>query len=125
MNDKEQIINLITEAYINGIHKTQDENLVRKGFHKDFQMLVKTNGELNKIDIKKWLLNLKEMIADNPDLWSQQTNWKLLDIDISGDSASIKLEVYKGDTFFSYDYMLLYKFGDSWKIVAKIFTVLK
>lgn len=36
-----------------------------------------------------------------------------------------KLNVYKGTTHFSTDYMLLYKFNDGWKIVSKIFTVPK
>ncbi|NIV44636.1 hypothetical protein GWN49_07160, partial [Candidatus Bathyarchaeota archaeon] len=38
-------------------------------------------------------------------------------------AAVAKLDVYKGTTQFSTDYMLLYKFKEGWKIVSKIFTV--
>ncbi len=42
-------------------------------------------------------------------------------IDVTGTAAVAKLEFYVGKTLKYIDYMSLYKFGDEWKIVNKIF----
>ena len=40
-----------------------------------------------------------------------------------GHAAVAKLDVYKGETHFSTDYMLLYRFDAGWRIVSKVFAV--
>ncbi len=64
------------------------------------------------------------MKQENPELWNKETHYSILHLDQKkGNSASVKIEVYKGDTYFSTDYMLLYRFKDGWKIVSKIFSI--
>ncbi|WP_273225350.1 hypothetical protein [Geosporobacter ferrireducens] len=41
------------EGYIEGIHRKQDKNLALKGFHKEFEMIVLNNGQIEKVDIDK------------------------------------------------------------------------
>jgi hypothetical protein len=43
-------------------------------------------------------------------------------VDVAGNAAVAKLDVYRNDEFYSTDYMLLYKFVDGWKIVSKVYT---
>ena len=50
-NDKEMIKLVIEKAYIEGIHTTQDENTIRSGFHKDFEMLVYKDDGFEKVTI--------------------------------------------------------------------------
>ncbi|MFC1565188.1 hypothetical protein ACFL6G_09650, partial [candidate division KSB1 bacterium] len=52
---EEAIKKVIVDAYIIGIHTTQDENLVKKGFHKDFNMLVFQDDNIDKVDVDEWL----------------------------------------------------------------------
>jgi hypothetical protein len=122
-NQEETIKKVIEEAYITGIHTTQDENLVRKGFHKDFNMLVLKDNTIDKVDIDEWLKRVEKMKKDNLELWKNKTTYKFVLVDITGNSAVAKLDVYKGQIHFSTDYMLLYKFEEGWKIVSKIFNV--
>ena len=120
--EHDTIKRVIEEAYIQGIHGTQDEQIVRRGFHQDFAMLVLQNNSIDKVSVATWLERLEQMKADNPDLWNAKTHYEFLMIDVTGNAATAKLKVYKGTIYFSTDYMLLYKFDEGWKIVSKIFT---
>jgi hypothetical protein len=122
-NENDAIQQVIEQAYIKGIHENQDEELVRSGFHPDFSMLVFKDNDIEKVSIDGWLSRLKQLIADNPSLWSAETKYKIELIDVSYNAATVKIDVYKGDTHFSKDYMLLYKFKESWKIVSKIYAI--
>jgi hypothetical protein len=122
---EESIKKVIEEAYIKGIHKTQDEILIKQGFHKDFNMLVFQDDDISKVDIDSWLPRIEKMKKDNPELWNAETTYKFILVDAAGNSAVAKLDVFKGDTHFSTDYMLLYKFEKGWKIVSKVFNVPK
>ena len=121
--EQDAIKQVIKEAYIRGIHTTQDESEVRSGFHPDFAMLVLQKDELEKVDVDLWLERVESMKADNPEMWSTETTYTFDMIDIAGPAAVAKLNVHKGSVHFSTDYMLLYKFEDDWKIVSKIFSV--
>ena len=121
--EEETIKKIIEEAYITGIHGTQDEQTVKSGFHDDFAMLVLQNNEVDKVNVDEWLSRLERMKADNPDLWNSETRHEFHLIDATGYAAVAKLDVYKGDTHFSTDYMLLYRFDEGWRIVSKVFVV--
>jgi hypothetical protein len=122
-NDEKAIREVIEEAYIEGIHGSQDETTVKSGFHDDFAMLVLRDNALEKVDVDEWLRRLEEMKADNPDLWIAETRHEFRLVDVTGYAAVAKLDVYKGETHFSTDYMLLYRFDEGWRIVSKVFAV--
>jgi hypothetical protein len=122
-SEEEAIRELIEEAYIKGIHGTQDEHTVRSGFHHDFAMLVLQNNTIDRVNVDEWLARVEGMKADNPNLWSAETRHEFRLIDATGYAAVAKLDVYKADTHFSTDYMLLYRFEEGWRIVSKVFAV--
>jgi hypothetical protein len=121
--DEKVIRGVIDEAYIEGIHGSQDETTVKSGFHDDFAMLVLRDNALEKVDVDEWLRRLEEMKADNPDLWSAETRHEFRLVDLVGYAAVATPDVYKGETHFSTDYMLLYRFDEGWRIVSKVFAV--
>jgi hypothetical protein len=121
--DERQIREVIEKAYIAGIHGSQFEATVKGGFHGDFAMLVLQENALEKVDVDEWLRRLERMKADNPDLWGAETRHEFRLVDVSGYAAVAKLDVYKGETHFSTDYVLLYKFEEGWRIVSKVFAV--
>jgi hypothetical protein len=122
-SEEEAIRELIEEAYIKGIHGTQDEHTVRSGFHHDFAMLVLQNNTIDRVNVDEWLARVEGMKADNPNLWSAEIRHEFRLIDATGYAAVAKLDVYKADTHFSTDYMLLYRFEEGWRIVSKVFAV--
>ena len=120
---KEAIRRVIEKAYIQGIHGDQDEETVKSGFHQDFAMLVLQNDTIDKVTVDEWLDRIETMKAENPELWKAETTHNFELIDVAGYAAVAKLDVYKGTTHFSTDYMLLYRFEEGWRIVSKIFAV--
>ena len=121
--EKEAIRRVIEKAYIQGIHGDQDEETVKSGFHQDFAMLVLRNDTIAKVTVDEWLDRVETMKAENPELWNAETTHNFELIDVAGYAAVAKLDVYKGTTHFSTDYMLLYRFEEGWRIVSKIFAV--
>jgi hypothetical protein len=121
--EKEAIRRVIEKAYIRGVHGDQDEETVKNGFHQDFAMLVLQNDTMTRVTVDEWLDRIETMKAENPELWSAETTHNFELIDVASYAAVAKLDVYKGTTHFSTDYMLLYRFKDGWRIVSKIFAV--
>ncbi len=122
-SDKEAIKKVIEKAYINGIHGNQDLDKIKIGFHQDFTMFVLNDNKIDKVNVSEWLDRIAKMKNENPDLWESKTSRNFRLIDATRNAAMAKLDVYKGATHFSTDYMLLYKFEEGWKIVSKIFTI--
>jgi hypothetical protein len=121
--DKEFIKQVIETSYIQGIHRDQDEALVKSGFHEDFAMLVLGDNAIDKVTVDEWLARVELMKRQNPEMWAAETRYTFDLVDISGIAAVAKLQVYKGDIHFSTDYMLLYQFEEGWRIVSKIFSI--
>jgi len=121
--EKEAIKQVIKKAYIQGIHGNQDEETVKSGFHQDFAMLVLRDDTIDKVNVDEWLDRIETMKAENPELWNAETTHSFELVDVAGYAAVAKLDVYKGATHFSTDYMLLYRFEDDWRIVSKIFAI--
>ncbi len=120
---KGAIKQVIEQAYVRGIHETQDEATVKSGFHQDFAMLVLQDDIMQKVNLDEWLDRIEVMKTENPALWSAETICEFLMIDVAGNAAVAKLDVHKGETYFSTDYMLLYRFQEGWRIVSKVFSV--
>lgn len=121
--EAEAIKQVIEKAYIRGIHGDQNEEAIKSGFHQAFAMLVLQDDAVDRVSVDEWLARIETMKAENPELWNAETTHSFELVDVTRYAAVAKLDVYKGEVHFSTDYMLLYKFGDGWKIVSKIFAV--
>jgi hypothetical protein len=119
----QEIKKVVEEAYIRGMHGEQDRTLIDGGFHPEFEMLVLEKDEIKRVNVDEWLPRISAMKDSNPALWSEATNYSFKIVDAAGTAGVAKLEVYKGDQFFSVDYMLLYKIEGKWQIVSKVFSV--
>ena len=121
--EKKGIKQVIEKAYIQGIHGNQAEETVKGGFHQDIAMLVRNDNALEKVRVDEWLARVEAMKRENPNLWKAETRHTFEFVDVARYAAVAKLEVYKGTTHFSTDYMLLYRFKEGWRIVSKIFAL--
>ena len=119
----EAVKRVIEEAYMDGIHRTQDRETVDSGFHRDFRMLVLDDDELRKVSLDEWFDRIEGMKTDKPEMWMGESRHEFRLVDVAGRAAVAKLDIYKNDEYFSTDYMLLYRFGDGWRIVSKVFTI--
>ena len=125
MNDSHPgvIESVILNSYIDGIHCQQSKELALKGFHRDFDMIVLKDNHIEKVNIDKWLDRIQIMKKESSDLWQSATSCKFSLLDCTHNAAAVKVDVFKGLTHFSTDYMLLYKLEEGWRIVSKIYSV--
>lgn len=120
-NDKKAIMKVIDESYVEGIQNRKNIENIEKGFHPGFNLLgIDNQDNLTKYPIYTWSDNIKKAVdaGQMPDL---ETEAKYPIIDITGNAAVAKVELYKGGKQIFTDYLSLYKFSDGWKIVSKIY----
>lgn len=122
-NDVREIKQVIEQSYIQGIHEDQNRSLIDEGFHSAFEMLVLDDTGVLKVNMDEWLPRIEAMKEANPEMWASSTSHEFKLVDVAGNAAVAKLDVYKGDKFFSVDYILLYRIGGKWQIVSKVFSL--
>ena len=116
--ETEGVKNVVQEAYVQGVFVKRSEALVRSGFHPSFVMSVHAGDEIIQASLDMWLERLQ--LDDTPSGDGVRT---LFDrVDVTQNTAAVKLQVWINDVHTYTDYIGLYKFDDGWKIVNKIFA---
>jgi hypothetical protein len=104
---------------VDGLLNLGDLEKTRAGFHPDFVLLGLRNGQLTRFPIADWIAS-----AEKQKTAGQQppaTTIQKITVDITGTAAAVKLELNRAGKLVYTDYLSLYKFGDGWKIVGKIY----
>jgi len=113
---------VIQSAYIDGIHNLGNIADIEKGFHPGFNLLIKNqNQELIKYPIYNWIESVKKRKAEHPNGPEEKTTVEFVDIDITGDAGMAKIDLFRGGKKIYTDYLFLYKFGENWQIVSKVY----
>ncbi len=118
--EKQAIQQVIESAYVKGIHIDRDPAAIRSGFHPDFTMLVFKDNQMSKVTLEEWIARLEEGKKQNPTL-AEKTTHQFEIVDLSGNAAVARIELFKDGKHVFTDFMSLYKFDEGWKIVNKIF----
>ena len=119
--DKAAIEEVIGTAYIKGIHTEWDAEAVRKGFHPTFVMLIYDERGIRELPIGDWIKSIERNKENHPEGPQYEITYDIPMVDVTGNAAVAKIELYKDGGHVFTDYMSLYKFDDGWKIVGKIF----
>ena len=119
-SDEDAIKAVITSAYVEGIHNRGDTDDIRKGFHPTFNMLRMVENEIKPFPIEEWISSIEKSKKENP-AQPPRTEGKFLNVDITGNAAVVKLELFRENKKTFTDYLVLYKFAEGWRIVSKTF----
>lgn len=119
-DDESQIKDVINSAYIDGIQNRGDVSIIRKGFHPSFTMLRLSENNIKPLTIEEWITNLEKAKAESS-APINKTEGKFLSVDVTGNAAVAKLELYRESKKVFTDYLVLYKFTEGWRIVSKTF----
>ncbi len=99
-------------------HETGDGSHFTQAFHEDAKLFWIRDGELNQRTSTEFAAGARGEPADDED----QRKRRIVNIDISGNAAVVKVELdYPGVLI--HDYMSMLKTEDGWKIVNKTFVV--
>jgi hypothetical protein len=120
--DKAAVETLIEGAYINGAFNDLDTETMRAGFHPVFKIHGVNNDALREYPIDDWIAGIeKRKAAADFDPSDQKWDHKFVFVDVTGDAAVAKIELFKDSKHVYTDYLSLLKFSDGWKITDKVY----
>lgn len=119
--DVEAVKKVVEDAYVKGIHIDRDVAAVRGGFNPAFIMFRLAHGEVTQMTLDEWVAGIEKSRKERPDPPPQKTTHEFSMVDVTGDAAVARVEIFKDGKHIFTDYMSLYKLSDGWKIVGKIF----
>ena len=112
-SDKKKVEEVIIDSYIHGLIDAKDFQKAKQGIHEDFIILGHKDSLLTKKTRDEWIEQRKKR------LHLPEVSYTIVYLDIEGDAASAKIE-FERDKLVAIDYIFLYKFNDSWRIVSAI-----
>ncbi len=118
-SEEQSVKEVIAKAYVGGIHNGGPIDDIRKGFHPSFSMLRLTENEVKPLGIEEWIANIEKGRSQNTSAAPVKTVEKFINVLVTGNAASVVLELYRNDKKIFTDNLLLYKFNEGWRIVSK------
>lgn len=115
--ERAAIEEVLVSAYVEGIHRQGDEAAVRAGFHPEFVMAVYDEGAILPVDLEMWIEHLDLDGEPNTDT----IDYVLQGVDVTGNAATAKMDVFENGEHIYTDYFGLYRFPEGWRIVNKLF----
>jgi hypothetical protein len=120
-SDEETAIkDVVNSAYINGIHNRGDVKDIRNGFHPSFAMLRLVDNEVKPLPIEEWIASIEKTRSTAQPMTSRAEG-RFASVDITGNAAVVKLELWREGKKTFTDYLVLYKFTEGWRIVSKTY----
>lgn len=119
--DENDVKQVITSAYIGGIHNGGPVADIRKGFHPLFNMLRLVDNQVKPLPIEEWITTIEANRAKNPGAVNPKVDGKFISVTVAGTSANVVLELSREGKKIFTDNLLLYKFNEGWRIVSKTF----
>ena len=120
-DDASEVKAVIQSAYLEGVHVKLDAAKMRKGFHPDFRMLVLKDGKMSAVPLEEWISRMELREKENPNAARPAIKAEFPMVNVTGNAAVARVEIYRDGKHTFTDYLSLYKFADGWLIVGKIF----
>ena len=121
-DDAATIKSLIEKSYVHGAFNELNPEAMEHGFHPDFAIFSADGEAIKKYPIADWVQRTAERKAD-AEFDPAQNKWQhhFAAVDVTGGSASVKIELSKDGKLVYTDYLSLLKFDSGWRIVAKVY----
>jgi hypothetical protein len=120
--DEDAVKQVIQTAYIDGIQNRGSIEEIRKGFHSSFTMLRLMENQVKPLGIEEWIIEKAKKDNPNPAPIAKAEG-NFVNVDVTGNAAVVKLELYRESKKVFTDYLVLYKFTEGWRIISKSFIV--
>lgn len=121
-SEQEDVRNLIQTAYCNGAYNQLDTKTMRQGFVPEFAIFGAEGNTLERYGIDAWIAAIEKRKAA-PDFKPESAlrDCRITHLDIKAEVASARIEVKRGTQLLYTDFMLLIRFEQGWRIVAKVY----
>lgn len=119
-SEEEAVKQIVQSAYVEGFQNLGGREMMEASFHPTFVMVLNRGGMLTDLPLKR-MIEIVEQRQNNPDYKHRTVTAKILDVDVTGNAAMVKLELYRDGQKLFTDYLGLYKFDEGWKIFNKLY----
>ena len=113
------IVELIERSYMGAAHNNIDIDVLKEGFHEDFTWQGLHHDRLAITTLRQWIILLNRQKWLRPD-WNNRTTADIEVIEIEGNAAVARVDIYNNQVHDYTDFLSIYKFGDGWKITNRI-----
>ena len=114
--DARDIEYVIRDSYVDALFRTREPEQMARGFHESFVMQrCSDEGKLSTGSYESWL---EELDGEASNVLVRAD---VRVLDITGVAASARVDVYKRRVHEYTDYFGLYRTGDGWRIVSKVY----
>jgi len=121
VNERGQIKKIIEEGFIKGLLIEGDITAIRKGFDVDFVKLTLQKNHMHKHPLNWIIEGIKKKREEKKVPVNHKITFKIPMIDVDGNAAVAKVEIYKNAKLTASHYLSLYKFDEEfWQIVNMI-----
>ncbi len=117
-HDARAIREVIENAYVKGVFVDRNAAAVRAGFHPAFVLSVYDADSIIVAPLDMWL----DLLLLDGERSSDSVRHVFEQVDVTGGTATVKLQLWINDEHVYTDYLGLYRFQDGWKIVTKVFA---
>ena len=121
-NEAEAIKKVIETGYVHGAFNELNPEAMAKSFHEDFAIYSPNGEAISKYPIDQWVAGVEKR-KSSAEFKPEDNVWdhKFIYVDVTGNSAQVKLELHKDGNHIFTDYLSLSKFESGWRIVAKVY----
>ena len=116
-SNEQAIEEVLTEAYVEGVWRQRDPDLVRGGFASTFVMQVYWKGELGSRTLDEWLERMK--LDRQPR--ESEIRAEIEVLEVTGIAGLARVQLFEDGEHRYTDYFGLYQTEEGWKIVSKMF----
>ncbi|MBU1011567.1 MAG: nuclear transport factor 2 family protein [Bacteroidetes bacterium] len=118
--EEDLVKKVIQSAYVDGLKNFTSLDDIDKGFHPDFEYIAigTDSSKISKTPIATWREGVRKA-KENGTVPNVKSEAKFLMVDITGNAAVAKIELYRDKKLVFTDYFSLLKFKEGWRIVSK------
>jgi hypothetical protein len=119
--DEDSVKEVVESAYVGGIHNGGPIEEIRKGFHPTFKMLRLDKNAVVPVSLDDWIIGIEKGRKENAGKTLPKAESEYLNIIVSGNAATVVMNISKNKKKIFTDHLTLYKFSEGWRIVSKAF----
>ncbi len=120
--EKEAVEELVLTSYVHGAFNELNPDAMAAGFHPDFAIFSAKGEELARYEISNWVEDVRKRKSSSKfDASKNVWEHKFSNVNVTGNAATIQVDLSKDGKHVYTDYLSLLKFESGWKIVAKVY----
>ena len=120
-DDDAAIKEVVDRAYVQGVHIDSDAAKIRSGMHDSFVMFVRNGDDVTALTRDAWIERIEASKAKAKPGPKPETKAEIDVLDRSGDTAVVRVKLFRDGKQIFTDYISVYRFASGWKLVGKVF----